>query len=374
MGSGLFLRSLFNVMALNTGFDSRNVVVVGIDPGAAGYQLDARLETMMDNVEARVSAIPGVQAASFACYVFNSGTWSDGVHVSDRDDLDTDPNVIHNVIGLQYFDAMKMPVILGRPINARDTEASRKVAVINETMARTYFAEGSPLGRTYGIGGHSPENEYVEVVGVVRDAKYEELDEEQQPAAFYPRYQQHGAGFLKYLVVRYTRDARLVFPEIQRAIRDVDADLGLSDFTPLAQSVEDSVLNRRLVAQLTALFGFLAVFLACIGIYGVMSYNVALRTNEFGLRMALGAERHQVVWSALRDTCHLAVAGVAIGLMGAIVASRFVESLLFGVTPYDPRTLGIAVFEMISVALFAGYVPARRAAKVDPLVALRHEG
>jgi ABC-type antimicrobial peptide transport system permease subunit len=238
-------------------------------------------------------------------------------------------------------------------------------------MARTYFPGGSPLGRTFGVGD-TAEWQNIEVVGLVKDAKYMNLEEEQMPAAFYP-HAQHRGPFLYNFVARYSGDPKLLFPEIRRAVHEVDPNLPVGDVTTLAQLVEDSALHKRLVAQLSTFFGVLAAFLACIGIYGVMSYGIARRTNEFGIRIALGAERRHVLWVVLQETLWLALAGVSIGLVLALAFSRLVESLLFGVKPHDPSAIGLAMLAMIAVALFAGYLPARRATKIDPMVALRYE-
>ena len=371
-GAGLFLRSLANLMNVNVGFDKHNVLRMRIDPAGGGYQTDGRLRSMMQRVEERVSSLPGIHGASFAISVFDGGGWSqDDITVPGRPRSEKDPRVALNIIGPAYLDVMKMPIVLGRPLSARDSEASRRVAVINETMARTLYAGGSPLGRTFSVGNEA-EWQNVEVVGVVKDAQYIELGEERMPAAFFP-HSQHSPEFLNNFVVRYTGDSGLVVPAVRRAVGDIDPNLPVSDVRTLAQMVDDFTLNQRLVAQLSTFFGILAAMLACIGIYGVMSYGIARRTNELGIRMALGAQRRNVLWVVLRETLALAIAGVSIGLALALVSSRLVESLLFGLKPDDPLAIGLAVLTMIVVAVFAGYLPARRATRIDPLVALRYE-
>ena len=287
----------------------------------------------------------------------------------------SDQSVVHNVVGSHYLDIMKMPVVLGRALGPGDTAASRKVAVINETMARTYFPGISPLGRSFtvsaGIGSPS-EWQNLEVVGVVKDAKYFNLEEEQNPAAFYP-HSQHLPMILNRFIVRYRGDLRSIVPDIRRAAAEIDPNLPVAESQTLIQHIDNAVLNRRLVAQLSTFFGALAAFLACIGIYGVMSYGVARRTNEFGIRMALGAERGHVLRIVLGEAFWLGLAGVAIGLALALASGRLVTSLLVGLKPYDPLSIGMAMAAMISVALFAGYLPARRATRIDPMVALRDE-
>jgi predicted permease len=371
-GAGLFLRSLANLTDVNVGFDKHNVLRMHADPRAAGYTRDERLSSMMQQLEERVGVVPGVHAASFALNVFDGGGWSqDDITVPGRPRSQSDPSVDLNVVGPQYFEAMKMPIVFGRALSLRDNGASRRVAVINETMARTHFSGGSPLGRTFSVGDDA-EWQNIEVVGVVKDAKYMELEEKQMPAAFFP-HAQHRQEFLRNFVVRYTGDPTFLVPAIRRAAGEIDANLPLGEVATLGQMVDDFALNRRLVAQLSTFFGVLGALLACIGIYGVMSYAITRRTNEFGIRMALGAARRDVLWVVLRETLWLSLAGVAIGLTLALASSRLVESLLFGVRSDNPLVMGVALAAMIVVALFAGYLPARRATRIDPSVALRYE-
>jgi predicted permease len=266
---------------------------------------------------------------------------------------------------------MRIPAVLGRALSPRDNEASRKVAVINETMAQTRFPGASPLGRTFEVGNDA-EWQNIEVVGVVKDAKYMELEEKQMPAAFFP-YAQHHAEFFSSLVVRYTGDPTSLVPAIRRAIGEIDANLPVSDIRTLAQMVDDFALNRRVVAQLSTFFGILAASLACIGVYGVMSYGITRRTHEFGIRLALGAKRLDVLWLVLRETLSLALTGVGIGLTLALASSRVVESLLLGVKSNNPLVMAGSMAAMIVVSLCAGYLPARRATRINPSVALRSE-
>ncbi|HEX4809625.1 MAG TPA: FtsX-like permease family protein [Bryobacteraceae bacterium] len=237
-------------------------------------------------------------------------------------------------------------------------------------MARSYFPGGSPIGRTFSVGD-SPEWQNIQVVGVTKDAKYMSLRERNMPAAFYP-HSQHGM-FLYTLIARYSGNPKLVIPEIRNAVHAVDPDLPVGDVTSFEAIVDNSVLNQRLVTQLSTFFGILAALLSCIGIYGVVSYGVARRTNEFGLRMALGAERANVLFMIIRETSRVLIIGLALGLVLALASGRLVESQLFGLKPYDPFAIFIALAVMLAVALFAAYLPAHRATRIDPVAALRHE-
>jgi len=375
-GAGLFLRTLVNLTNVDTGFNKQNVLTTSVDPDGAGYEQDARWNGVMDQIEERVNALAGVRAASFAFTLFGGG-WTDGVVVPGRPYQEHDPEVEHNIVGPRYFEAMGMPIVLGRSLLPDDVSKSHQVAVINETMAHTYFGNQSPIGRSFSIAGEpgtqteSSEWLNLEVVGVVKDAKYMDLNEKPMPAAFYP-HSEH-PRFLYTLIARYSGDPAALAQAIGTTVHNIDPNLPVGEFGTLARLVDDSVLNHRLVAQLCTFFGVLASLLASIGIYGLMSYGVTRRTNEFGVRLALGAHRRHVVWLVLRETLALVLVGVALGLAAAPAIARVVASFLFGLKFYDPTSIGVAVVSMIAVAMLAGYIPARRAAKVDPMIALRYE-
>ena len=373
IGAGLFLRSLVNVSEIQVGFDRQNVLRFRVDAATAGYQPDERLDSVLSRVEQRVASLPGIRGASFALSVFDGGGWSgDDVKVPGMPASAEKPRVDFNLVGPQYLDVMRMPVILGRGLTERDNTASRKVAVINQTMARECFPGASPVGRTFGIGD-DPELQNIEVVGVVKDAKYMTLEEQQMAAAFFPHAQYPRMEYLHNLVVRYSGEPAWIVPAIRRAVAEINPNLPVGDVRLLTEMVDDFTLNRRLVAQLSSLFGVLAALLAAIGIYGVMSYGITRRTNEFGIRMALGAKRRDVLWVVLRQTLALAIAGAAVGFGLALASGRLVEDLLFGVKATNPLVMGAAVAGMIAVALLAGYIPARRATRIEPSAALRYE-
>ncbi|HTV53828.1 MAG TPA: ABC transporter permease, partial [Terriglobia bacterium] len=370
-GAGLFLRTLVNLGNVNTGFNKENVLLFGIDPVDVGYKLDARLTSLYEQIEQRVSAQPGVRAASISFFTFNQGASDGPVEVEGRNlPAGVDNDVIHNVVGQGYFATMGIPVLLGRVFTADDTARSPKVAVINETMAREFFPGGSPLGRRFGLDPkHSSD---IEVVGVVKDAKYISLREKRWPAAYYP-YSQHIDSYYYDLEIRYSGNPKVIIAEVRGTVGEVDHNLPLTYNDTLAQQVDRSITSQSLIARLSAFFGLLAVFLACIGLYGVMSYAITRRTNEIGIRMALGSGRSSVLWMVMRESLTLAVVGIAVGAPAALAADRLVSRMLFGISPSDPLSMAGAAALLVVFAALAGYLPARRAAWVDPMVALRYE-
>ncbi len=372
IGAGLFLRTLVNFANVDTGFDKEGVLLFGIDPVDVGYKLDSRLVNLYHQIEQRVSAQPGVRSASISYFTFNQGAWSTGVVVQgSRPQPEYSPNVIHNVVGPSYFTTMGIPLLVGRVFGPQDTATSPKVAVINETMAKEFFPGGSPIGRRFGIGDDTKHSSDLEVVEVVKDAKYLSLREKPYPAAYYPYTQ--NIQYYYDLEVRYAGDPTAIIAEVRHAVGEVDRSLPISYQNTLAQQVHESIANHSLIAQLSTFFSLLAVFLACIGLYGLMSYAVTRRTNEIGIRMALGAQRNQILGMILRETFQLVLAGLIIGIPIAVAGSKLISSQLFGLKPTDPLTISMATLLFMAVAAFAGYLPARRASRVDPMAALRCE-
>ena len=371
-GTGLFLRTLMNLAAVDTGFDKQNVLVFDLDFYAGGYKPDARLDNLFKQIEGRVDSVHGVSSSSFSMFTFNQGEWSDSVTLEGIAPTSQNTGeVLFNRVGPGFFSTMGLPVLAGRSFGSQDTPHSPRVAVINETMARQFFPGQSPLGHRFRILDDADQRDSFEIIGVVKNAKYQALREQPEAAAYSVSSQD--ITYLPNFAVRFSGDAAQVIPAVRRAIQEVANDVPIGRVTTLAEQVDDSIQTQRLVARLTAFFGVLAVFLVCIGTYGLMSYSVARRTNEIGVRMALGAERANILAMILREGLLLTALGLLIGLVASLGLTRLLSAFLFGVRPGDPLTFGAATMLLVAVTLAACYVPARRAMRVDPMIALRHE-
>jgi predicted permease len=370
VGAGLFLRSLVNLNNVDPGFNKENVLRLDIDSSSAGYKEGEPRQVALDQqIEERVKALPNVKAASFSAFTFHEGSWSSDVAVPGTN-LAQKIDVKHNVVGVGYLDTMQIPLLAGRNFLPTDTSTSQRVVIIGEHTAKALFPHLNPVGRQYSLGENKPEND-VTVIGVVKDVKFNDLAEETLNIDYIP-YTQHAWSFGDF-EVRYSGAFAPVAAAVQQTIHSIDRNLPITRVTTLDEQVARSITNQRLVAQLSAFFGLLAVFLSCIGIYGVMSYLVTRRTNEIGIRMALGAGRTNMLWIVLREILVLVSIGVVIGVPVTLAGDRLVSNMLFGLKPTDPLTLVSSTVILLLVAAIAGYLPARRASLVDPMVALRYE-
>jgi predicted permease len=371
VGAGLFVRTLVNLQGVDTGFNQEHVLLFQIDSDSIGFKQDSNLVKLYRDVEEKVSSIPGVRAASFSMFAFNQGGWTAPVSTrGDSSSARTEQRIRNNSVGPDFFGAMGLPLLAGRGFSALDTETSPKVAVISEAFAQKVFPGSSPLGKRFGLGG--PEHsEEIEVIGVVKDAKYGDLMEEPKPMAYYPYTQ--SINFLSNFEVNFSGDAGAIVAETRRAIKEVNRDIPIVEAVRMSEHVGRSLVQQKLIARLSSFFGLLALLLACIGLFGIMSYSVAKRTNEIGIRMALGAARGDVLRLVMSDGLVPVLIGVAIGLPAAIASGRLITSLLFGLKPADPLTMCAATLLLLAVAAVAGYLPARKASRVDPMTALRCE-
>jgi predicted permease len=368
--AGLFLRSLLNLNSIDTGFDKHNVIVFSTDENAAHLKEDAQLVQTQQQIEARVQAIPNVKAESFAGFTFEQGQDSDGVIVPGAARTsENSHDVLFNVTGDGFFATLGLPVLNGRGFNSHDTETTPHVAVINQSMERLFFPHESAIGHHFGIGDDPAHGQDFEIVGVVKDAKLVHLAERQRMAAYFPYSQR--IQFFSNFAVRYSGDKQPVIVAVRQAIAQINPNILISDVTTLEEKVDGSIATQSLIAQLSAFFGVLAVFLACIGIYGLMSYAVLRRTNEIGIRLALGAQSRALLWMILRESMVLLMLGLAVGLPITLGSTGILRTLLYQLSPVDPVVLSGAVLVVAAMTVAAAWLPARRATRVDPMVALR---
>jgi predicted permease len=373
VGAGLFLRTVSNLRHVDIGFKPQNLLLFRINPSLNRYD-QPRTHTLYRDLLDRLAAVPGVSGAALSSPALLSGSVnSTSIFVQGRtyapDVRDRDNNINRLVISPNFFDVMGIPVLSGRAFNERDSDTAPKVVLINQAAAKKYFDSVNPIGQR--IGGSIEEAGQLEIVGVVRNVKYDSVRDDAPPTMFVP-YRQAGAGNAVF-EVRTRGATAAVTGAVREAIRQVDQNLPMMDVSTQLEQVELRFQQEKLFARAYTLFGGVALLLAALGLFGLMSYNVARRTNEIGIRMALGARRQDVLSLVIRESMFLVAIGVVAGLSIALAAGRFVSTLLFGLPPTDPVSTALAVTVLVAVSAVAGYLPARRAAQVDPMVALRCE-
>jgi putative ABC transport system permease protein len=369
VGAGLMLGTFWKLSSLDMGFDRQNVLLVRLDLGNANYPPERRPAAYQEMLD-RVRSIPGVRSASMSGQVpIGRGSWNEELDVEGYTPKSRgDVSVLYNSVTPGYFDTLRTPLVMGRDFNQYDTPQSPSVAVVNESFARRYYGFANPVGKRFRWRPGAKLSAPVEIVGVVKDAKYVSLREKPSPTMFIPEAQVGPRGFAN-IEIRADTD---VVPPVKAAIEAVNRDISLQ-FAMFSVQIEESLVRERLLATLSGFFGGLALLLAIIGLYGVMSYKVARRRNEIGIRMALGAEQSRVLRMVLGEVGVLVFIGLAIGIAAALATTRFVQSFLYGLTPNDPWVLSSAAAVLALVAVVAGYLPARRASRLDPMTALREE-
>jgi predicted permease len=367
IGAGLFIRTLENLRHVDFGFNPRNVALFQVSPALNRYDA-AKRSPLYDRIGERIRAIAGVRAVAWSDpALMTNRRFSGSLFIPGRVYAPGQRDRISSMnVSPTFFETMEIPLVAGRSFTPGDTADAPRVVVINEAAARQYFPNENPIGRRLGEGSRQEE-----IVGILRDAKYNSV----RDAAVPTRYAPYSLGFQGSATfeVRTAGDPLASIGAIRQAVRAIDPDLPLINVTTQLDEVERRFQQERLFAQAYALFGGLALVVASVGLFGLMSYSVARRTNEIGIRMALGAAGQDVLGLVMRESMMLVVAGVAIGLCGAIAASRLVSNLLFGLAPTDPATIAGAMTVMVLISALAGYLPARRASHVDPMVALRDE-
>jgi predicted permease len=367
-GASLLVTSLRNLRTFDAGFDREQVLMIGLNPAKGGYTPGDRLLAYYRQVLETARNIPGVRAAGLSFITPISGSGVDLSFGLEGKPRDPDGTVYVNDVSGGYFTAMGITLLLGRDFSAQDGPDSSRVAIINDALARRYFQGQNPIGQRVRLGAQSG----LEIIGVVENAKYVSLREEDHPTAYVHALQKRDRGALT-LSVKMAGDPLSLAPAIQREVQAVAAAAPVAQAKTLSAQIDRSLVKERLMTRLLGLFAGLALLLALVGLYGVLGYTVTRRTNEIGVRFALGATRGAVMWSVLSDSSKLVAMGVAIGVPAALALTRLLSSLLYGVAPTDPWALSGVVLCLFFVALAAASLPAWRASRVDPLVALRCE-
>ena len=373
IGAGLFIRSLANLRDLDPGFKLENLLAFSVDPHLNGYP-DARTFHFYKELRERMEGLPGVQSASLAVVPVLAGDeWDSSIAIEGyprKQGEQMNPHM--NYISPDFFKTLGIPVALGRDFTERDEAQAPKVAVVNQKFVKRFFGDRNPIGHRIGMGGDPGTKFDITIVGVVGDTKYEGLRED-VPIELYLPYTQTEFATEMTAYVRSSQPASLALPALRGVVQSLDSNLPIYGARTLVEQADKSLITERLVASLASGFGILATILAAIGLYGVMAYTVTRRTREIGIRMALGARRGDVAWLVMREVLLLLAIGLVIGIPAALGLSQFVQAQLYGIKPADAATLVAAVIGISGVASLAGYLPGRRATRVDPMQALRWE-
>lgn len=374
LGAGLLAHSLAALDFQDVGFKREHVLLIQTDPRLAGYQKN-ELFPLYREIDERLNQIPGVISASIARYTPESGSSSSGSFSIQgyTTNAGKELNLYRVEVGPRFFETLGIPVLLGRTIEARDTPGSPATAVVNKSFVAAYLPNQNPIGRRISLGApfRAPG---IEIVGVVADSKYYDLRDKPKRMAFLAAWQLQGDdAYAGDLLLRTSGEPSGIVPEVRRVLNGISTKLPITNVTTLDHQVDESLYQEKMMTSLCSIFGFAAVLLAAIGIYGTVAYAVTRRTTEIGIRMAVGAQRTNVFWMVLRESIVLIAVGLVFGLPLAWVAAHWIRTFLFGVPVADPFAIAGAVFVIAIASLVAAYLPAFRATKIDPVHALRYE-
>jgi len=375
-GAGLLLRSFMEILKVDPGFRPEGVLTLQVSLPDAKYSKDEQIRSFYQNLLARIQSLPGVTAAGAVSALPLGGQNFSGTTTVDTTEVpfdDTTPEADQRLVTPGYFEAMGIPLIRGRYFTEDDTASAPPVAIVDETLAQTYWPHEDPVGKRLHIGDRKTKLPWMTVVGVAGHVRNRTLEARSRVELYWPQYQGPFSSTSMGLAIHTLGDPVALATTVQKVVSAMDPDLPVYRVRTMSEVMGESVARRRLAMILLAVFAGLATLLASVGIYGVLSYSVGQRQQEIGLRMALGAARGQVLSLVIRQALSLILAGLAAGLLGSFVLTRLMAGLLFEVRPGDPLVLGGALLLLMAVALLASYVPAWRATKVDPMVALRYE-
>jgi predicted permease len=370
IGAGLFARTLVALNSVDIGFNPDHLLLLEISPPMARYA-EGKDVALHARLEQQIAALPGVQSATTAGTPYVADSMSNADFLPENENSAKHPAEYENPVGKDFFATLRIPIVAGRAFGPEDTATSEKVAVINQALARKRFPGVNPIGRRF-RDGDGPEDSWIRIIGICADSHYMNLRDDPPAQFFLYMPQWPDAGTMVY-EVRTSMTPSAIAPSLRKVVQAADPDLPIIDLRTQREQINATMQMERTFAALTAGFGVLALALACVGIYGIMAYSVAQRTNEIGIRLALGAQPGQVRSMVLRESTWLALAGIFAGTCGAVACARLVKSMLYGVTANDPITIAAGVGLLLVVALAATWIPARRAASVQPVQALRHE-
>jgi predicted permease len=368
VGAGLLAQTLYNFSKVDVGFNPDNMLVFRMDAAVRG---DSSFRTFdrYGRIMAAIEAVPGVQSCTMSVMpLIARSEWEEAVQA---DGHGLPKSAFIQIVRWNFLQTMGIPLKAGRDLAAADTEGRLRVAIVNEAMARQVFGEPTPVGRYFHFVNGRDRDVPIQVVGVARDSKYASLEQQVPPTLFMPHAQAPPTGMT--VEVRTATDPTIVASAIREAVRQTEPGVPLSEMKTQRQQIAETIGKPRALAWLTAVSAAIGLLLACVGLYGVVSYETMRRTREIGIRMALGARRADVLRLVMRQTAVVVAIGAGIGIALALAASRLIGSLLFGIAPGDPLAMGSALAVLIGVAFFASYLPARRASRLDPTQALRYD-
>jgi len=369
-GAGLFVRSLQNLQGTQTGLALSNLVTFQLSPALSGYEAERATLFNLQVVD-RLRAAPGVTSAGLTSVALLTGNeWDSTMSVEGHKSQDgEDMQAFMNSISPGYFETMGIRMLDGRDFTRFDAKQEATVAIVNQKFAQHFFKNESPVGRHLGFGVGPQAKLTIEIIGVVADSLYEGPREGVRRQVFIPNWGLSSVTFY----VRTTTPSAAAFNLVRDEVRRLDASMPVYSIKTVQRQLDERLLTDRLIAMLSAGFGLLATLLASIGLYGVMAFVVARRKKELGLRLALGAEPSEVVWIVMKEVLILAAVGFVVGIPTAFALGRFVSSQLYGIQPYDPMIGVVTIVFLVAVSVMAGLIPARRASRIDPLLALRYE-
>jgi predicted permease len=372
VGAGLFLRTLFSLNSVDVGFRTDHLLLFGLELPEKRYP-EGKQSSLYLRLEQTVAALPGVESVTAATvpYIANDISNTDFVREGEKSSPNSPNAELFDEVDTNFFSTMGIPIVAGRGFGPEDTATSLKVAVINQSLARKRFPHENPVGKRFSRGDPAKDG-WIQIVGICADTHYNSLRDQPQAQFMIPFIQEKGNNFMTF-EVRTHREIGGLATSIRHAVQQMDPDLPLLDVRTQREQIDGTMQTERILAALTTGFGLLALALACVGIYGIMAYSVAQRINEIGIRLALGARPAQLRGMVLRESAWLTIAGVFAGLGGAFGLARLVSSMLFGIKSWDPATLTGGALILFAVALAAAWIPAQRAASVQPVEALRHE-